>query len=231
MFRSPADTGLAMDGKDSLKSQLDMLNDFAFYNLDDDDGDADSLFTGTADRSSSSSASTASSSAHRYRQFDVGNQLNSNSPTHSTCSATSSTHYVYPRIETVDVLRPEEIRWLYKGERDKKWTAFIGYDSLRIECKYRELQHRKGTASIAKLCKKHSATKLANADNTVDGGTPTEDEQSENGNVDEETINVRGGLYQVNVLEKICFPIYWARTGTFLMKYKNYLTKPLLYYL
>ena len=45
--------------------------------------------------------------------------------------------YLYPKKEFVDNLLPEEVRWFYKGKRDKKWIPFIGYDSLRIECRYR----------------------------------------------------------------------------------------------
>lgn len=45
--------------------------------------------------------------------------------------------YLYPKKEFVDSLLPEEVRWFYKGKRDKKWIPFIGYDSLRIECRYR----------------------------------------------------------------------------------------------
>ena len=48
--------------------------------------------------------------------------------------------YLYPTPEFVQELRPEETRWFYK-DSTKKWTPFIGYDSQRIECKYREVQH------------------------------------------------------------------------------------------
>ncbi|GFN82833.1 phospholipase ddhd1 [Plakobranchus ocellatus] len=47
--------------------------------------------------------------------------------------------YLFPKKEFVEELRPEEVRWFYKNEKSKKWSAFIGYDSLRIECRYRAL--------------------------------------------------------------------------------------------
>nr|XP_022308567.1 phospholipase DDHD1-like [Crassostrea virginica] len=47
---------------------------------------------------------------------------------------------LFPKKEYVDKLRPEEIRWFFKQDGDKEWTPFIGYDSLRIECRYRALQ-------------------------------------------------------------------------------------------
>ena len=50
--------------------------------------------------------------------------------------------YLYPDTDSVEELRPEEVRWMYKDFGDKKWKPFIGYDSLRIECKYRETLHR-----------------------------------------------------------------------------------------
>ena len=45
--------------------------------------------------------------------------------------------YLYPKKEFVDNLRPEDVRWFYKGDGEKQWRPFIGYDSLRIECRYR----------------------------------------------------------------------------------------------
>ncbi|CAG5136440.1 unnamed protein product, partial [Candidula unifasciata] len=84
--------------------------------------------------------------------------------------------YLYPQKEFVEELRPEEVRWFYKHEGGKKWTSFIGYDSLRIECRFRAL-------------------KLSN----------------ENGDIDEnERILVRGGLYEVDVKNKKCLPVYWT---------------------
>ena len=53
----------------------------------------------------------------------------------------SSRRYLYPKKETVETLRPEEVRWMYREEGGKRWEPFIGYDSLRIECKHRELIH------------------------------------------------------------------------------------------
>ncbi|XP_056022566.1 phospholipase DDHD1-like isoform X2 [Ostrea edulis] len=47
---------------------------------------------------------------------------------------------LFPKKEYVDKLRPEEIRWFYKQDGDKEWSPFIGYDSLRIECRFRALQ-------------------------------------------------------------------------------------------
>ena len=82
-------------------------------------------------------------------------------------------------------LRPEEIRWLYRdsGSHQKKWLPFIGYDSLRIECKFRETRAR--LAGNSSSC----------------------------GNAADELVIVRGGLYEVDVIQKMCAPIYWTAEG------------------
>ncbi|XP_026466349.1 phospholipase DDHD1-like isoform X2 [Ctenocephalides felis] len=36
-------------------------------------------------------------------------------------------------------LSPEDVRWFYKAVQDKVWLEFSGYDSLRIESKYRKI--------------------------------------------------------------------------------------------
>ena len=89
----------------------------------------------------------------------------------------SPTHkrYLYPQKEFVDTLRPEELRWFHRSDSTKKWQAFIGYDSLRIECRYRALAIDK--------------------DGEVDA---------------DERILVLGGLYEVDVVNKKCFPVYWS---------------------
>lgn len=93
---------------ESLYPQLD-----EFDLLDNEDGEAS--------RSSRSSSPSTGSRPHSA----------SPPPPHTK-------KYLYPKKEFVEELRPEEIRWFYRQEGDKKWTPFIGYDSLRIECKYRE---------------------------------------------------------------------------------------------
>ena len=88
------------------------------------------------------------------------------------------------RIASIEVLRPEEIRWMFREREHKKWIPFIGYDSLRIECKYRELQQSKCTGVAASIrC--------------------------------DEFINVKGGLYEVDVSQMKCMPIYWNSPGVY----------------
>ena len=95
--------------------------------------------------------------------------------------------HLYPEIDKVEELHPEQVRWFYKDPSDKKWTPFIGYDSLRIECQYRESLHRKEK-----------------------GDSDTEDV----GRVKTDRIDVRGGIYEVDVDAKRCLPIYWTNKGT-----------------
>ncbi len=94
--------------------------------------------------------------------------------------------YLYPEIDKVEELHPEQLRWFYKDPGDKKWTAFIGYDSLRIECQYRESLHRR-----------------EKQENNPDDIGPTD------------RIDVRGGIYEVDVDAKLCIPIYWMNKGEF----------------
>lgn len=83
----------------------------------------------------------------------------------------------------VEELRPEEIRWMYREMVSKKWIPFIGYDSLRIECKYREMRH-----SLSR--------KILDEDSICD-----------------ELICVLDGLFEVDVMKMKCLPIYWSSSG------------------
>ena len=41
--------------------------------------------------------------------------------------------------DEVTELGPEEVRWFYRLGPDKPWIQFDGYDSLRIEIRYRHI--------------------------------------------------------------------------------------------
>lgn len=83
--------------------------------------------------------------------------------------------YLFPKSETVEEIHPEDVRWLYRDASKKKWIPFIGYDSLRVEFKYREL-----------------VVTASDPDKTV------------------EMIVVRGGLYEVDVISRKCYPLFWS---------------------
>jgi len=119
-----------------------------------------------------------------YDEIDSDNNSVADSIT-SLGTPPRSKKFLYPKKEYVDHLQPEEVRWLYKREGDKKWTPFIGYDSLRIECRYRVQQQ-----------------------------TAVEDlSQAEVADLD--LILVRGGLYEVDVPKGLCNPVYWSAAGKF----------------
>ncbi|XP_067941701.1 phospholipase DDHD1-like [Watersipora subatra] len=83
------------------------------------------------------------------------------------------------RIDVVQDLVPEQVRWFYKEDPKAKWVPFLGYDSLRIECRYRALEYARDRS------------------NSLD----EEDVDSR--------IHVRGGLYEVDINNNVLLPIYW----------------------
>lgn len=54
-------------------------------------------------------------------------------------SASSESQAYYGNETMVKELRPEFVRWFYRYEQDRKWRPFTGYDSIRIESKYRDV--------------------------------------------------------------------------------------------
>jgi len=101
------------------------------------------------------------------------------SSSNSSSEVTSCSYYA-----SVELL-PEQIRWMYRDSvRHKKWIPFIGYDSLRLECKYRE------------TCAS-SAAALSTSSRVIA----------------DECVVVKGGLYEVDVVQMKCFPIYWSSKG------------------
>lgn len=122
----------------------------------------------------------------------------------------------------VSELRPEEVRWFYKSCSDKRWIEFSGYDSLRIESKYRhsyrEWQYYNRTFSNLENASDsysgntspidHSALPVESSDSVSSryecneaGAAETDPEQHK--------IVVRGGMYEVDLNTCKCDSIYW----------------------
>lgn len=76
-------------------------------------------------------------------------------------------------------LTPEQVRWFYKDDVNKRWTEFCGYDSLRIENAWRRRQ-------------------ITNNENG-----------NSNKSKSIERVVVRGGMYDVELENMKCVSIYW----------------------
>ncbi|XP_032479113.1 phospholipase DDHD1 isoform X4 [Phocoena sinus] len=129
------------------------------------------------------------------------------------------------RYEVVTELGPEEVRWFYKEDK-KTWKPFIGYDSFRIELAFRALpqatgararaqdpdgDHVGGPASPAGPA---SSSAEDDAEDRVCGFCPR---IAGHGREMEELVNiervcVRGGLYEVDVTQGECYPVYWNQS-------------------
>lgn len=122
------------------------------------------------------------------------------------------------RYEVVTELGPEEVRWFYKEDK-KTWKPFIGYDSLRIEIAFRTLPQATGGRPQAEdpdsdhVCRRASSSGEDDEEHRVCGFCPRtarhEPETEELVNI--ERVCVRGGLYEVDVTQGECYPVYWNR--------------------
>ncbi|XP_024423261.1 phospholipase DDHD1 isoform X6 [Desmodus rotundus] len=129
------------------------------------------------------------------------------------------------RYEVVTELGPEEVRWFYKEDK-KTWKPFIGYDSLRIELAFRTLLKATGGGpqdqdpDHDQVCGRASITGPASSfgeddeEDRVCGFCPRtarhEPEMEQLVNI--ERVCVRGGLYEVDVTQGECYPVYWNQS-------------------
>ncbi|XP_030261029.1 phospholipase DDHD1b isoform X2 [Sparus aurata] len=139
------------------------------------------------------------------------------------------------RGEVVTELGPEEVRWFYKEDK-RTWKPFVGHDSLKIEIVYRRFCEQnpdkvKHPANPAEAEGKDAARsgEIQPESGAVDGGSvPAESAMQRGGGqrrsvsvseemkdpdsdirVSVEAVCVRGGLYEVDIREKECYPVYW----------------------
>ncbi|KAM8781357.1 phospholipase DDHD1 isoform 2-T2 [Rhynchonycteris naso] len=126
------------------------------------------------------------------------------------------------RYEVVTELGPEEVRWFYKEDK-KTWKPFIGYDSLRIELAFRTLlqvtggqpqtedSDRDDVCGPASPLGRTSSFGEDEDEDRVCGFCPRtarhEPEMEQLVNI--ERVCVRGGLYEVDVTQGECYPVYW----------------------
>ncbi|XP_025248615.1 phospholipase DDHD1 isoform X3 [Theropithecus gelada] len=123
------------------------------------------------------------------------------------------------RYEVVTELGPEEVRWFYKEDK-KTWKPFIGYDSLRIELAFRTLLQATGARRQGEdrdgdhVCSPTGLASSSGEDDDEDRAcgfcqstTGHEPEMVELVNI--EPVCVRGGLYEVDVTQGECYPVYW----------------------
>uniref|UniRef100_A0A8C5EMH2 DDHD domain-containing protein n=1 Tax=Gouania willdenowi TaxID=441366 RepID=A0A8C5EMH2_GOUWI len=96
------------------------------------------------------------------------------------------------RGEIVTELGPEEIRWFYKEDK-RTWKPFIGHDSLKIETAYR------------RCCELNKVNHTNISTDPEDSCVRAEPLLSHS----EPAVCVRGGLYEVDIREKECYPVYW----------------------
>uniref|UniRef100_A0A3Q0SHY6 DDHD domain containing 1b n=1 Tax=Amphilophus citrinellus TaxID=61819 RepID=A0A3Q0SHY6_AMPCI len=137
------------------------------------------------------------------------------------------------RGDIVTELGPEEVRWFYKEDK-RTWKPFVGHDSLKIEIIYRRFCEQnpdkvkrpvdpietdeKETVRSPELQPEGSAVDFGSvrAEPAVQRGGVLRLSVSEEikdpdhiGGISVEAVCVRGGLYEVDIKEKECYPVYW----------------------
>ncbi|XP_058912342.1 phospholipase DDHD1 isoform X6 [Kogia breviceps] len=131
------------------------------------------------------------------------------------------------RYEVVTELGPEEVRWFYKEDK-KTWKPFIGYDSLRIELAFRTLLQATGAGARARAQDPDGDHVGGPASPAGPASSSVEDYAEDrvcgfcpriagHGREMEELMNVervcvRGGLYEVDVTQGECYPVYWNQS-------------------
>ncbi|XP_010733521.3 phospholipase DDHD1 isoform X2 [Larimichthys crocea] len=134
--------------------------------------------------------------------------------------------------EVVTELGPEEVRWFYKEDK-KTWKPFVGHDSLKIELafrKYCELNPGAASSQVGERQEEcgnngvesrgmNGAVPVETRTSVVHGGRGSLDTSTVSSDerdldcieINVEPVCVRGGLYEVDIKEKECNPVYWKQ--------------------
>ncbi|XP_026856632.2 phospholipase DDHD1b isoform X2 [Electrophorus electricus] len=133
------------------------------------------------------------------------------------------------RGEAVTELGPEEVRWFYKEDK-RTWKPFVGHDSLNIELSYRKFcdlnlnkvncqdpSKSEVVCDLASECKASgqresealSIQKVPAVTASEEAACRACERDLDSISISVEAVCVRGGLYEVDVKEKECYPVYW----------------------
>lgn len=134
--------------------------------------------------------------------------------------------------DVVTELGPEEVRWFYKEDK-KTWKPFVGHDSLKIEIMFRKYCELNCVAAASQDgCGEEESSDNGVESGGLNGDAPPETEtgggDTGQGSLDTSTVSldernhdgveisvepvcVRGGLYEVDIKERECKPVYWMR--------------------
>ncbi|OXA60682.1 Phospholipase DDHD1 [Folsomia candida] len=96
-------------------------------------------FRANYNNANTSGATTTSNNATDYDSDLGGSDPTLLDPLAVRTSTSSESQAVYGNEDIVKELKPEYARWFYKYESDRSWTHFTGYDSIRMEQRYRNL--------------------------------------------------------------------------------------------
>uniref|UniRef100_A0A7N6ADZ0 DDHD domain-containing protein n=1 Tax=Anabas testudineus TaxID=64144 RepID=A0A7N6ADZ0_ANATE len=107
--------------------------------------------------------------------------------------------------DVVTELGPEEVRWFYKEDK-KTWKPFVGHDSLKVEHMFRKYYELNPGATGSKVSSREGE---CDSDSVQSRGLNGRDPDSIEINV--EPVCVRGGLYEVDIKERECYPVYWKQ--------------------
>ncbi|CAN9507548.1 unnamed protein product [Ophioblennius macclurei] len=150
-------------------------------------------------------------SGSTYLDIDLNyTESDGNVTTKKRIRSNSSRH----RGEIVTELGPEEIRWFYREDK-RTWKPFIGHDSLKIEMVYRRVSEPfpglpEGTEEIrSEEVRLDSGDRDCGAESRGGERRSSDSEEPWRGDRSGEAVCVRGGLYEVDLKEKECYPVYW----------------------
>uniref|UniRef100_A0AAX7VAX9 DDHD domain-containing protein n=1 Tax=Astatotilapia calliptera TaxID=8154 RepID=A0AAX7VAX9_ASTCA len=201
-------------------SEWDMAND-VFVSGFDDSVLADSIGDGDQESAQSSLLDTrlpldgmmlgldrVEYPASSYLDFEPNyTESDGNLTTKKRIRSNSSRH----RGDIVTELGPEEVRWFYKEDK-RTWKPFVGHDSLKIEIIYRRLvdQNQDKALDPNEADEKETAgsSELQPESSAVDSASFRAEPAVQQLSV-VEAVCVRGGLYEVDIKEKECYPVYW----------------------
>lgn len=121
-------------------------------------------------------------------------------------------------------LAAEQVRWFYKSDSDKQWVPFSGFDSLRIEERYRQF-HQQPPVDLPTPASRSESSNSASTSSMDDSvyydassSAGNGEGESPSASLPKDHLVVRGGMYEVNIEKRRCLSIFWPGEKCVIMR-------------
>ncbi|KAK3913402.1 Phospholipase DDHD1 [Frankliniella fusca] len=212
-YTSPANYDDKLD--DSAPLPLYQLEGFDKLSVDDYVGEAEAVEDEVLYVTPQGAIVTEDFCGHYEAANPLGEEQTPEWPYPYACPSSASTPDT-GLDQPIRELTAEQVRWFYRCDSDKQWVPFSGFDSLRIEERFRRQKYpphsdQGPNQPPASRSESSNSASTSSMDDSVyyDACSAGSSDGESPASAHKDHLVVRGGMYEVDIEKRKCVSIFW----------------------